>query len=707
MKWLKKDIDTALVRDMATRYGIDLLTASVLARRDILNPDDICFFLEDDPRYLHPPFLFSSMEDAVDRVLAAKDEGEIVMIYGDRDADGVTSTALLFGAFKDLGLDVRYRLPTGNEPYGLSIPVIEEFARDSGTLIVTVDCGISNVKEIDRAAELGIDVIVVDHHNPQDEVPKALAIVNPKMPDSGYPFRDLAGCGVAYKFACALKFSQSDFYKQQICLLNIRPANESYVFEAVKLSNMVEIGRLTETLVPGMVELDKTRLAKFFQGQQILVYDASPQKKMVRKLFGDAIEINMLDIAPEIWKAIPQVEGMSLLRVKDASRIARYRDKGPGELDSFINLFISYIMKRDKYFGQRDLQDLQLVALGTLADLMPLRNENRILIRKGLEGINSSPRRGLQELLAKQNLLGRRLVPSDLAWQVTPIINAAGRMGKPELALKLFLAEDDAEQADCLGKLVALNAERKQLGSDVWDSIQGAAKESFAALGEKLVFVGDEEIHRGITGIMASRLVTYYKVPAVVVSLLEDGTAVGSMRSTRGFDVRPFLETCSDLFLDYGGHDFAAGFSMKRELFDSLKERVLKTAKSIVLAPADAEESVTVDAELPVSYLNPDLIKLVDRFEPFGEDNGQLLFLARGLKVITLDLVGQKEVKHVRMTLDAGHYKWPSVFWQASDRVGRDFSLNDKVDAVFQVGRNFYNGSETLQLTVSDVRRSE
>ncbi|MBN2875338.1 MAG: DHH family phosphoesterase, partial [Spirochaetales bacterium] len=196
MKWLKRDVSPSAVRELAERFGLDLLVASILARRGLGTPEDALYYLEDDTRFLRNAFLFSQMEDAVDRILLAADEEEKVLVFGDRDADGVTATTLMVEALVALGIDARYRLPNEDEKYGLSRLAVDEFAADYGSLIITVDCGISNHAEVDYASERGIDVIIVDHHVLQAEAPpRALAIINPKLADSGYPFRDLSGCG--------------------------------------------------------------------------------------------------------------------------------------------------------------------------------------------------------------------------------------------------------------------------------------------------------------------------------------------------------------------------------------------------------------------------------------------------------------------------------------------------------------------------------
>ncbi len=705
-KWVKKDVPAELVRDLAAKYGCELLTASILARRGVTAGEAVRFFLEEDTRHLRNPFLLPGMEDAVDRILAAKEEGEKVLVFGDRDVDGITATALLTETLLAMDIDTSWRVPMGDEPYGLSITAVEEFGANYGTLIITVDCGISNGEEIDRAAELGIDVLVVDHHNPPEELPRASAIVNPKLADSSYPFRDLSGCGVVYKLVTALRMAKSELFKQDICLLDARPTNEAFVIDAVKLRNLVPMDRISETVVPGMVDIGQTRLLSFLQGQHIMVWDAPLQKRTLAKIFGAGVEIHMLDVATEIAKEIPSVAGKSLLRIKELSRIAKYAEKAPGELDVFINLFTSFVYKKESLSGEQDTDALQLAALGTLADLMPLRDENRIIVRAGLAAMSAKPRPGLSDLLFKLGLAGRHIGGTELSWQVCPAINATGRLGSPDTAVRLLLHGDKNERDRLADEVIRMNTERRKMGADVWTVVEPLAQGSIDAHFGKLVFVFGQEIHRGITGVIASKLVGRYKLPSMVVAFTGENSATGSLRSTRGYDVRGLLEQCADLFEDWGGHDFAAGFSLKRSRWTEFVARVQTASATIELGVADSEETVYIDAELPSTYLTPDILKLVDRFEPYGEENAPLVFMSKGLQIKDLSLMGKSEQKHVKLTLDCGKHKWPAVYWQAADKVKKDFDLNDKVDIVFQVSRNWFNGTETPQLVVSDLKRS-
>lgn len=708
MKWEKKEIPPELVKRLAQRYGCDTLTAAILARRGILRGEEIQFYLESDLRYLHNPFLFPGMEDAVDRILSAGEEQEKVLVFGDRDVDGITSTALLVRQLQRMGLSVEWRVPLGNDAYGLSREMVQQWAEQGGTLIITVDCGISNHEEIALAQELGIDVIVVDHHNPQDELPPALAIINPKLKDTPYPFRDLAGCGVTYKLVWALRFARkSSLYGQNLCLLTTRPTNDAFEVEVAILRNLVVVRRLTETIIPGMVTIEQTRILPLIQDTPILVWDRPLHVRNFHKMFGSGIEPYFQDMGEEIGREFPQVAGKSLLRLKELSRIARYTEGNPTELDTFINLFVTYIQKKENLYTEEDQEDLQLVALGTIADMMPLQNENRIIVKNGISAMEKKARPGISDLFFKLGLSGRPIIASDLSWQVCPAINASGRMGRPDLAVELLLEEKLPRREELVQAVLQMNEDRRKLGNDIWAVVEPMAAASLEQFGGKLVVAFGPEIHRGVTGIMAARMVQRFKVPAIAVAFTSETTLSGSLRSTRGYDVRSLLEQCADLFTDWGGHDYAAGFTMDHEKWPLFLDRLKIVSACMELEEAQDEEILHIDAELPHGYLTPELLKVVDTFEPYGEANDHLFFLARGLPIIDILLMGKNGTPHVKLTVDAGAYKWPAVYWQAAEKVKTEFDLHDRVDLVFRLQRNWFNGTETPQLIITDLKRSE
>ncbi len=701
--WNKKELAAEEVRALAARHELGLLEASILLRRGVSEGEALLAYLEDDLRFVPNPFLFKDMEDAVDRLWGARDDEEAVLVFGDRDVDGVTSTVLLVEALREFGLNVTWRVPQGDNVYGLTVEAVETFAAAGGGLIVTVDNGISCLKEIERAAELGIDVLVLDHHVVPEQLPPALAIINPKVPGEIYPTANMAACAVASKVVWALRFSQTPLYNQRMCLLHCRQAEEGLTVEAVRLVNLVERRRLRLVFDARSTAADLSTLVTFLQDQEIFVFDERRQVRLLRQLFGPGVDIGVFDLAGQIRQAFPSLATLDFDEIKAKSRLPRYRPES-GDLDILVSLFVSSVYKAFPPLGSGFLPVLDLVALGTIADLMPLEGENRILVRLGMQTLNTTRREGLRALLMRLKLLGKTLSTTDVSWSLTPVINAAGRLGEPEKAVELFLAENDERRRALAAELDELNQKRRQLGTAAWDQVLPAARASLDTLGGRMVFVCDDSIARGITGILANRLMTLFGVPALVVTF-QDGRYIGSLRANRGFETRRFLDGFADLFTDYGGHDAAAGFHFSQDRRQEFETRLAAALPDFPLDLGD-QDSLDIDAELPGEFLKPDLLAVVDRLEPYGEGCRPIVFACRGLQILALDLVGKTGAQHVRLTL-GGVHKWPAIYWNALERVERgDFALGDTVDAAFQLGRNTFQGQDRLQLTVLDLVRS-
>lgn len=708
--WNKKKVAPEVIKELHDRFGVDSLTASIFARRNIIDGNDIMYFLENDMRFTHNPFCFNTMEDAVDRILDAKEEGEKVLVFGDRDVDGITSTAIMYGCLKGMGIDCTYKLPSGDDSYGLTTDVIDEFAKNYGSLIITVDCGISNAKEIAYAKENGIDVLVSDHHNPPGALPENTIIVNPKLKELEYPFDGISGCLVAFKIVKALRFSKTELYKTDICLLNVRPGDDEYIIECVKLRNLVEKDSCTLRIKPGEKRISETPLVEFLKGQQIFVWNENVIKKQLEVIFGKGIDFNFYDIQGDVESLIPQVKGMSLLKLKDLSKIAHYSDKPSSELEGFVNIFITYINRKlEKAFPQhaeREEKDIQLVTLAALADIMPLKNENRIFIKNGIALMNKGKTcPGLIELFAHTNQFGKRITATDLSWSIIPILNAAGRLGQPELSLELFLEEDPIKREAITEKLLELNSQRKAFVATAQEYVGLQAKESLQTYDGKLCFVMDERINRGVVGLVASKLMSTYNVPTIALTFIDNDTAVGSMRSTKGFSCTEFLDKFGNLFTNHGGHNAAAGFSFKRINLELFLNKLKEVSKTISITK-DVKDSVDVDAEIPSSFMSPELIKIVDKFEPYGEENPQLLFMSKDLRIADVQIVGKTERQHLKLTFDCGQYKIPAMFWGEAERLNRDFRLNDNIDILYNVTRSAFNGNETQQLILLETNKS-
>lgn len=706
--WNKKEIPGELVHQLSERYQCDLLTASILARRGITEPEDVLYYLEKSSLVLHNPFEYEDITDAVDRILDAVEENEKVLIFGDRDVDGVTSTTMLYEYLQSIGLEAQCRLPSGNESYGLSMEAVDSFAAEYGSLIITVDCGISNNAEIAHAAELGIDVIVVDHHNPQEVLPEPAIIINPKIESAGYPFHHLSGCAVVHKLIIAMQFAKTAYFRQQVCLLNVVPLNDAYQIDCFKIENLVIKERFSETFIPGIIPITKTRLLPFLQGQQICVWDAPTQQRMLTKIFGNGVDFQLGDLQPEISRIIPQTENQSLLRLISRSKMLRYCKQPVSEIDMFFQLFKTFILTKSGLTAKNpDLDcNFQLAALAAIADIMPLRNENRILVNCGIATMNMGRLRpGLQELFIRAKLVGKKINATDLSWNVIPILNAAGRLGEPETALKLFIEKDPKKRDEIACRLLELNAQRKELGSDALSFAEDTARKSLEKFHNNLVLVADERIDRGVTGTTATKLAQYFKVPAIVITFPDPNTAVGSVRSVRGFDVTDMLEASNDLYINHGGHNFAAGFSFTRDKLDTFIERIADYSQTMEFTES-AEETFEIDAELPQNYLKPEILEVVDRFEPYGESNPQLTFLSRGMKIVDAIVIGKTRT-HLKLTLSYGSNKWPALYWNAVDKFKTEFDIGDYVDVLYQITRNDFNGTVTPQLIITDIHKNQ
>ncbi|MCL2481685.1 MAG: single-stranded-DNA-specific exonuclease RecJ [Spirochaetaceae bacterium] len=705
MKYNKKQIDTDLVKEISARYKTTLLLASILVRRNIIKPEDIMFILENDMKYMHNPFLFYEMEDVVDRIHSAADEGEKVIVFGDRDTDGITSTVLLVNKLKEMGIDATWSLPSGDDPYGFTDKKVEDFAKQDGSLIITVDCGISNTKEIAYASTLGIDTIIIDHHMPGEILPEAFAIINPKMEDCGYPFRDLAACGVVSKVIWALAFSETELYKKEICLLNIVPGNgNTYMAEAQKLFNLVKTeDPVQETFVPGIIsDPNKTNLIKYISNSIIVVYSAKQQKHFFSQIFGNNVDLGVVDIASESDQLFKRLKGLSLLKMREISKDARYFDKPITELDVLCNLFRAVIIKKNNLLNEKFENMADFVTISSIADMMPLVNENRIIVRHGIDNIQKTSNKGLHELLYRQKLLDKPISTSDIAWNITPLINATGRLGVPEKAAQLFFSDDIGAIRVLADEVISLNKERKKLGNNLWDILFNSAKKSFEDLNNSLVIAGGKEVNRGITGILAARFATYFNVPAVVYTILEE-RIVGSIRSIGNYPIMEMMNKSSELFIDFGGHDFAGGFSLEINNLDKMKKQFSEYIKSNSVITE--EKDIEIDAELPEGYLNQDVIDAAEILKPFGEGNPDLVFLARSLKIKTLEIMGNKQPGHIKLVFESKGVPWPAIFWNAADRVGKDIFLENKVDVLFKIKNNFIANSNIPQLDIINMER--
>ena len=667
MDWSKTAVDAAEVRRISRRFRLDALASTIVARRGLGDARSVLYLLEEDERYLHNPFALPAMAAAVQRIIDAATAGEPIMVFGDRDVDGVTSTALMVDTLQELGAAVSWRLPEGDDPYGITGALIDDLAAAGVRLLITVDCGVTACAEVAAARQRGIDVVVVDHHEPAAEVPDAL-VVDPKLSGSAYPFVDLSACGVVWKLAWALRFARTDLFGETVCLLNARPLHDSIVIEAVKLTNLVPGGRLFDTVNPGAGAAAVERLAQFADGCEILVYDEELVRGLVTRACGP-VDLYVHDLASEVTERYPGTAGKSLLQLRERSRLARYRDHSLTELDVLTELFTVVALRRHPELVEEGDATLDLVALSTIADLMPLRDENRILVKRGLRILAATERVGLRELLARVNQYGKQLTTIDVSFHVSPVVNSAGRMGEAATAVRILLTRDQEEARSLTDRLLELNRQRRNVADQAWTRAQPGARRSYERTGGKLLWVIDPEVPRGVTGMLAARLMEAFHTPSVVVA--DQGTeASGSVRTLPGVAVADILGPLDDLLLRWGGHAMAGGFNLESAELARLEPRLERLAETMEAVAAPAAATRAVDAEIPPAYLTPEVWRTADLFAPYGAGHPPLAFLMRAVPILQVDLVGKGQPAHAKLLLDAGGYRWPALYWERG-RQGR------------------------------------
>jgi single-stranded-DNA-specific exonuclease len=520
----------------------------------------------------HPPqgaeaSMMMGVLPAVDRILSAVKNREPIAIYGDYDADGVTATALLTQALRSLGADVLGYIPNRfDEGYGLNFEALDALHSSGIRLVITVDCGIRSPREAEHARQLGLDLIITDHHQPGPELPSALAIINPKQDGDTYPDKNLSGVGLAYKLAWAL-------------------------FEKIQ--------------------------------------------------------------------------------------------------------------PKDRWVGLASpaMQYLDLVALGTVTDLAPLLDENRFLVRSGLEYIRRPSRQGLMSLISIARLVPGQIEAEHISFVLGPRLNAAGRLDSAQAALKLLLTQDVAEAAHLAQVLDNQNRERQQITREIQaHAEQTVLSDDPDAL---LLFAAHEDYNSGVVGLAAARLQELYYRPAVVAYKGNEFTR-GSCRSIPEFHITQALDECADILVRHGGHAAAAGFTVRNEHLDELIMRMKEIAQR-ELSTEDLRPTLRADAEIPLSELRPELLIDLGRLQPTGHKNPQAQFVSRGVKVLRSRTVGQNDA-HLKLTVSDGRITYDAIafrqgHWQAQ--------MPPRVDLLYVFETNEYNGRISLQLNVRDLKPAD
>ena len=542
--------------------GYPYLLSLVLASRGVSSAQEAAEFLDRERELSLSPMRMKDMDRAVERIQRAVTRGERIAVYGDYDVDGITSTCLLTDYLRSVGADcIRYIPRRIEDGYGLGQESIQGLYDQGARLLITVDCGITGTEEVDFANSLGMDVVITDHQECKEDLPRAAAVVDPHRPDCGYPFKHLAGVGVALKLVLALG--------------------------------------------------------------------------------------------------------------------------GPDREDA---LFARYST---------------LAAIGTVADVMRMEGENRIIVHRGLEALPHTDFVGVHALLREAGLEGKPVTSIQIGFVLAPRINAAGRMGAADLAADL-LEETDPGRAEELAKeLCALNRERQSVEQDICaqavEQIGGLRPEERSAL-----VLASEGWHQGVVGIVASRLSEKYSCPSFMIHL-QDGLGKGSCRSYGGFNLFTALESCSDLLEGFGGHELAAGFTIREENISDFRERMNGCVRESCggrLPVSSLEADAVIDRP---SLVDLNEVEALSRLEPYGAGNNRPVFVLTGVTVDALQNVGQG--RHLKLRLSKGSARFDAIFFSATvEDCG--VRAGQRVDAAFHLQINEFRGSTTIQLQMLDIRPS-
>ena len=561
-KWTLKHKGRVKETDLSEKINISPEISQILNNRGINDEKNAEIFMNPSLEYLRDPFLMKDMKKATDRIKKAVENKERIYIYGDYDVDGVSSTSILYIYFKSIDFPVKYYIPNRlEEGYGINEEAINKINNDGCDLIITVDCGITSVKEVELANKLGIDVIITDHHECQSDIPDAYAIVNPKQDECNYPFDMLCGCGVAFKMIQALT-----------------------------------------------------------------------------------------------------------------------------DEEEFKTSMFDY---------------LEIVTLATICDIVPLIDENRIIVKNGLKLMKKGKNLGLRELIKVCGIETSKIGSSHIGYSVGPRINASGRLGYSYLGVQLFTTDFEDEAKDIANILEAKNIERQMIESKMYKEAEDIIASNENYKDDKVLVVAKEGWQHGIIGIVASKLTEKYYKPTILLTI-EDGEATGSARSIKGFSIFDALVSCKDLMNKFGGHEQAAGLALNAENIEDLRERVNEIA-DYNLSKEDLIENIKVEYELEEESATLDLVDNLHKLEPFGLSNPSPRFIMRDLLLTNIYKMG-KNKQHLKLICE-NKKSYECVGFNMA-YLADYFQEGDKIDVLFQVDENNFNNERKVQFLLKDIRLS-
>ncbi|MDD5065458.1 MAG: single-stranded-DNA-specific exonuclease RecJ [bacterium] len=735
--WKLKSHDEETISRLGLELGFNRFFAVLLNSKGVQDRESARSFLNPDLiNDLHNPFLFRDMQKAVDRIRKALEAKEKIFIYGDRDVDGVSSSAMVYRALKKLNGRVEVFVPSAKDGYGINTEYVEQFKAGGCNLIITVDNGISEFDAVKKAVENGMDVIITDHHTPGEKLPEALAVLNPKC-EENYPFKDLAGVGVAYKLLCGIFLSYSQFYDREIVVLDLETTgfelNEEIIeIGAVKYRNFIKTGEFHKYVKPpkalsrevqdltGITEEQLQNeepisrvIGGFYEfikdavlvGHNITGFDIHFLRRDIKTCLDIKIKNEMVDTL-ELARSY-----LHLPHNKLESVAAYFHIKEEGKFHgAMVDARVTYEIFKKFFKVTKKIKNIleafsEYAVLGSIADVVPLRDENRLIVRKGLEKLKSTDIIGLEILLKKLNISQKTLTARALSWKVIPILNAAGRMGIADKALKLLISDSYKEAEKIVDELLILNQQRKDKQQVNFDKVMGILEQKVDVEKDKIFIIDIEDMEHGVTGVIANRILEMFYRP-VVILILKDGEGVGTARSIEQFKIFEAFKQCRDLFIDFGGHKYAVGFSIKQENLEAFKTRLRAIAEK-ELKEEDLIPVLEIDAEISLDDLTVNMMKKMEQlFEPFGEDNDEPLFLLKDVRLYNVQMIGSNK-KHLKLRVgkDDRHI-FDALFWGGVAQ-GKDFAVGEQYHIVFRPEINTWNNKESVSLIIEDVKSAQ
>jgi len=659
-EWVFKEVDEDELDYFPVSAGLSKRIRRIFFLRGIKTAEDLQQFMYDDILAMHNPFEFKKMADAVLRVKKAVHSGERIFIFGDRDVDGVLSTAMLNNMLRMFDADVIYRVPEGEYGYGIEKKDIEFAKSRNVSLIITVDTGVSSKEEIEYARSAGIDTIIIDHHTQPDDIPADTIILNPKMDNESYPFHDLSAGGVVLKFIHAYIFS---------CTKNFNRTFAVLVPDGEKISGMkVKNGRITD---PICIE---ESLNYPIEDTCMVVSDAE-------KLFPTYFTS---------WLKEKKINRMNILSKKPYS-----------DALEFAKIFIHLFTQNQRKTIQFIRSFIDLSALSTISDIMPLVDENRIIVKEGLQQMSKTENLGLRVLIGYCDIPNNQITAKHVSWNISPVINSAGRMGDASIALRLFTTTDIREANELSCMLIKFNESRKKKGERNLSIINPMIEKEYYR--DPVIVLSTDQAEHGVTGIIANRIARKFSKPAIII--VNDGEiGVGSGRGPGNFDLVSLVSRCDDLLLKYGGHRSAVGFTIETDKIDSFRKKIHR----IVLNELDRriwQDVVEIDDAVIPDDVSFELYNELRIFEPTGPGNPPPRFSILGTTVVNPVAIG-KTKNHIKFHIPSSRGLIPVIGWGLADKGFRVLKSSHVIDIVFTIEENNFRGEKSLQLFLIDLRVS-